>query len=843
VERRSRLEREARLLASLSHPNVASLFGIEEFEGTPVLVMELVPGETLAERLERGALSVREALDVARQVAEGLEAAHRRGIIHRDLKPANVKLTPDGRVKVLDFGLAKAFGTAPAADPQQAETASRGDTSSGVVLGTTAYMSPEQARGEELDERTDVWSFGCLLYECVTGRKAFSGSTASDTLAAVLEHTPDWRVLPSTTPALVRSMLRLCLQKDRARRLQSITDVKLELEDAGSAREEPAASASTPLRTIRGRWFFLGAGLAIAALSPIWQRAWVGWSSPARSSPVRLSVGEPIPLTLYGEGALAWSPDGRQLVYAAPRGGSRRLFLRSLDRTEIVEIPGTEGGASGPFFSPDGKWVGFFAAAKLKKVSLSGGAPITVANATEPRGGTWGPDDAIYYCPTIDAGLMRVPASGGTPQRVTSPDAGRQERSHRWPEILPGGKAVLLTVADSQMLSFDDARIVAVSLETGKITELIKGGSYPKFVAPDRLLYARSGIVVGVPFDPARLVVTGPATTVLTDVVTNPLSGGAHFSASDSGSLALIPGGPSFLKSTLAWVDRQGRAADVGLPPAAYQALRISPDGKSVALDIDGANASIWIHELGRGGMTRLTLEWSNNNPAWTPDGAKVVFTSGRGGARNVYWQPIDGSSGATPLTSSKHDQRFPSWSPDGRVLLFQQHNPRGGSDLWILDRERESPPRPFLESSLNDSFNELVGRFSPDGRFIAYASDETGALEIYVRPYPGPGQKRRVSTEGGSFPVWSLSGEELFYRQDYALMSVRVSTRGSFTADPPRMLFRYAAPVPSLRSFDVSADGQKFLMISGVPENSRSASVEVVLDWEAGRAAAARPR
>ncbi len=845
-ERLARFTREAQTLASLNHPNIAAIYGIEETPSTTgsgasvrALVMELVEGEDLSTHIARGPIPIAEALPIARQIAEALEAAHEHGVIHRDLKPGNIKVRADGTVKVLDFGLAKVFGGDRGETNSQishSPTMSHHATVAGLILGTAAYMSPEQAKGKAVDRRADIWAFGVVVYEMLTGKRAFEGEDVSETLASVLKDTLSMDALPGTTPPRLKRLIERCLDRDPKTRLRDIGEARIEIARIEATAPEESfqtATAGPAAGPLRGRertaWAVAGVSLGIAAILlaiAVWSPLRPRSAAISRSGAIRFTVGERLPIQLGDpQGALAWSRDGKRLLYTGARDGSRRLFLRSLSEGEPVLIPGTEG-ASAPFFSPDGQWAGFFAGGRLKTVSLSGGAPVTLADAPTPRGATWGPDDAIYFSPATDTGLMRVPASGGAPQAVTTPDSGRGERSHRWPEMLPGGKAILLTIAYSDILSFDDARVAVLSLETGKLTELIKGGSYGRFVAPDHLLYCRAGAVLSVPLDPKRNAVTGPSATVLDGVVTYPLTGAAQFAVSEAGSLAFLPGGSTEAKRTLTWVDRQGRATPAGPEPAAFQTLQISPDGRSVALDIDGANANIWIHEFGRGGMTRLTLEWSNNGGVWTPDGTRIVFSSARGGRRNLFWQASDGSGKAEPLTSADRLQTGASWSPDGKLLLFTEQNPRGGRDLWVLDRERGTP-RAFLQTP----FDEFAANFSPDGRFIAYVSDEAGQAEVYVQPFPGPGRKWRISTDGGSLPVWARSGRELFYRRGDAMMSVEVTTAPSFAVKTPRALFKYT----SSSAFDVSPDGQRFLMIGAVPDPA-SAAIEVVVDWFSDR-------
>ncbi len=871
AERRSRLEHEARLLASLSHPNVASLFGIEDSDGTPVLVMELVPGATLAERLVRGPLPVRDALEVARQVAEGLEAAHRRGIIHRDLKPGNVKLTPEGRVKVLDFGLAKALAAAAAADPQQAETVSRADTDTGAVMGTAAYMSPEQARGEELDERTDVWSFGCLLYECLTGRRAFAGATASDTLAAVLEHAPDWSALPANTPALVRSLLRLCLQKDRARRLQSVTDVRLQIEDAlADPLEETrlAAALSGPRR----RWLLMVAA-GVVALAAGGVSAWLARPTPSRSV-VRLIAELPPETHLAGalafnlertvggnrpsRTAFALSPDGTQLVFIARKtSGRSQMYLRRLDQPLAAAIPGTEG-ADGPFFSPDGRWVGFWmpsSAARnntegaLYRVAVKGGLPVKLCDTTIPFGATWGAKGSIVF--SREMGLWEVSAEGGTPRQVTKAETGVV---HRSPHFLPDGRGVLFTVGGQARAP---AQIALHDLETGEQRLLGERGKDVRYLS-GHLLYASAGALMAVRFDAKRRQVTGAPFPVLDDVmqavnVRNTLleTGALQLQVAPSGTLVYAPGGPHpNAERAFLWLDRSGAAEPLDIPPGPYGDPRISPEGRRIAFMRDEVPETVWTYDLSRRTLGRLTFAGNALAPVWSPDGRRVAFRlSENPPGPGVFVTEADGIGDLKPVAAGFLAQPS-SWSPDGRFLAVVRGSEETGNDVWIVPTDGRSSPQPFL----NTPFNEAFPVFSPDGSWLAYGSDETGRWEVYVRPYPGPGPKHQISSDGGFAPVWAGSSRGLLYlayrdpsREPgvFDVVSVDVTTSPTFRASPARVLFRRRISAGSpLRHYDVTPDGRRFLVLApGETPDQRVTRLNVVLNWseELKRLAAAR--
>ncbi|HYV30534.1 MAG TPA: protein kinase, partial [Candidatus Binatia bacterium] len=806
------------------------------------LVMELVEGPTLAERIATRArgdsagaglapparvqqaapLPLDEALGIARQIAEALEAAHERGIIHRDLKPANIKVTEGGTVKVLDFGLANAFNPQDSAanlNQTNSPTLGMAATQAGVILGTAAYMSPEQARGKPVDKRTDIWSFGCVLYEALTGRQAFAAETVSDTIAAILGRDPDWQALPVATPTKILDLLRRCLQKDVSHRLRDIGDARIEIEEAlDPSRAIPVIGAVlVEPRAVRRRQAIAWSLTALAAAS-IGALVWSLLRAPAPPTRpiVRLAVSLPPSdrLALGLTPTITLSPDGSRLVYVANHSGAQQLYVRPIDRLEATAIPGTEG-AESPFFSPDGQWLGFFAEGKLKKVSLSGGAPLTLCSAPLNRGASWGPDDNIILNLSFGvSGLFQVSAAGGTPKPLTIPDGKKGEISHRWPQILPGGKAVLFTNWSGG--SFDDARIGVQSLETGERRTLLEGGTYARYVPSGHLVYARAGGLVAVPFDLKRVAVTGPPVSILEDVSMHPTSGVAEFSSSDSGSLAYVAGGTRGDERTRLWVDRKGAAQALPASPRAYFSPRLSPDGQRLAVGIfgiSGSNQGVWLYDLARGTLTRLAETALVPFPFWTPDGKGLTVNLAQQGPLNLFWMAADGGGSAERLTTSDNPQFPGSWSPDGQVLAFSEVDPTTGYDIWVLRLEGDRKPQPFLHTPSNES----APTFSPDGRWLAYQSDESGREEIYVRPFPSPGGKWLISTEGGTQPVWARNGRELFYRNGDKMMAAAVETKPTFAAAKPKLLFEghYETGIyPSLPNYDVSPDGRRFLMI-----------------------------
>jgi len=830
AERLARFQREAKMLASLNHPNIATIHGLEQSSGTHYLVMELVTGETLAERIKReGLVPVEEALKIAVQIAEALEAAHEKGIIHRDLKPANVKVTPEGKVKVLDFGLAKAFaGDGASEDPSNSPTLSMAATMHGVILGTAAYMSPEQARGKAVDKRSDIWAFGCVLYEMLTGKQAFDGADITEILAAVLKTEPDWSKLPESTPASICLLLRRCLQKDKTMRMQAAGDARIEIQEALTAPAEADARSAIaiPLNRWRSPVFVALGVLLVAAVAAV--TVWnLKPAPPSTARPItRFTITLPAGQRLadLDNPAIAFSPDGTRLVYVATQGGGiQQLYLRAMDSPDAKSIPGTEGGAA-PFFSPDSQWVGFFAGDKVKKIPVSGGATVTLADAGRNfRSGSWGTDDAILFWSAPGAsGIFRVSAAGGTRQELITPKLG--EVGVVTPEILPSGKAVLFMGAATP----EDLQVAIRSQQTGERRDLIRG-TRPSYALTGHLIYAQGGTLMAVPFDPERQRLTGSPVPVLEGVLQN--GGIPQYSFSSTGSMAYVAArGVQGTQRTLVWVDRKGAEQPLPAPSRGYRTPRLSPDGRRVA--VATTEDQIWLYDLARETLTRLTFGGLDYTPIWTPDGKRVAFQSIRGGARspNAFWQLADGSGTAERLTTSEYSNVPVSFSPDGQVLAFVEVHPATGRDLWTMNISGDRKPQPFLRTS----FNEGDARFSPDGRWLTYISDESGRNEIYVQPYPGPGGKWQISTEGGAEPVWAGNGE-IFYRNGNKMMAVDATTQPTFSAGKPKMLFE-GAYVPSLATmpnYDISADGQRFLMIKPSQQaQAAETQINVVLNW-----------
>ncbi len=839
-ERLSRFQREARMLAALNHANIATIYGLEQSDGVTCLVMELVPGETLQERIKRdGAIPIEEALKIAGQIAEALEAAHEKSIIHRDLKPANVKVTPEGKVKVLDFGLAKAFeGDTASDDMTNSPTLTCAATMQGVILGTAAYMSPEQARGKSVDKRTDIWAFGCLLFELVSGKQAFAGEDTTEILAAVVKSEPDWGQLPAATPPTVRSLLKRCLQKDRTLRLRDAGDARIEINEALSAPATTNSELTVPAKGARAfgpsqLLLGLAALLIVAAIASLatWNLKPSGSLLPQPVSRVTITLPPGQQLAgMDAAPAVALSPDGSHLAYVARQGGAQQIYLRQMDSLEAKPIPGTDG-AVDPFFSPDGQWLGFFADGKVKKVSVSGGTTLLVGEAASPNGASWGSQGTIALSPTNVSPILQVPDAGGAATSISRFE--KRENSHRWPQFLPDGKTVLFA-AGFTAGNWTNVEITAQPPGSGARRDLILGTA-PHYAPSGHLIYAQGGSLMAVPFDPQRLAVTGTAVPVVEGVQQSGVSGHAQYSLSDNGSLVYVPGGFQSNQSKLVWVNRNGTEQPLAAPGHNYVYPRIAPDGRRATLAIaEDQGAQVWLYDL-QERLTRLTFEGAANNvPTWSPDGKRVAFLSYNGGqaeGQNILWQLADGSGGPERLTTGDFLHAPLSFSPDGQLLAFIESNPATGYDIWVLhisDRKAQ----PFIRTQ----FNESAPEFSPpDGRWLAYVSNESGRNEIYVQAYPGPGGKWQISTDGGTEPVWNHNGRELFYRDRNKMMAVDITTQPGFSAGKPRLLFEgsYLATPATFPNYDVSLDGQRFLMLKPMASaEPPPTQINVVLNW-----------
>jgi Tol biopolymer transport system component len=790
LDRLARFRREAQVLAALNHPNIAAIYGFEESNPSPgpgqaavrALVLELVEGPTLADRIAHGPIPVDEALPIARQIAEALEAAHEQGIIHRDLKPANIKVRADGRVKVLDFGLAKALepaGSSPGT-PQSPTI-----TGVGVILGTAAYMSPEQARGKAVDKRADIWAFGCVVYEMLTGHRAFGGEDVAVTLACVVEREPDFDAFSPSVPARVRQALRVCLRKDPKQRAGDISDVRLVLEGAfempAPQTAAPPAVAAPRSVVVRALPWALVATSVVAIVAGL--LAWAPWRSAPVLAPRTLlaSIGADASLTLtplIGTGAPATlSPDGTTLAFVAQQAGQTRLFVRKLDQLQATGLAGTEGAAA-PFFSPDGQWVAFFAGGQLKKIAVTGGAAIKLCDATAGRGGTWTDDDAIIFTPanTLNTTLMRVSAAGGTASVFGTLNQGAA--TQRWPQALPDGTSVLYT-EHSSINNFDGASLVIAPLSGGTPKVVVRGGYYGRFVRSGRastthghLIYMNQGTLFAVPFDLDRLETVGTAVPALGRVARDSGTGGVQLAVSSDGTLVYVPGRLETTAHTIDWITRDGKTSVLRAAKTDWRNPRFSPDGQKLAIDIsDGKQHDIWVYEWARDTLTQLTFDpGEDRNPVWTPDGRRIVFASDRAkpGKSNLYWVNADGTGVGAQLIDSPDNMVPWSWHPSGKFLAFHVGGGATSVDLMILPMEGDAargwrPGKPTV--FLSTPAVEAGPMFSPDGRWITYVSTEAGSIyDVYVRPFPGPGGGWRVSTAGGNYPRWSGTTHEVMF-------------------------------------------------------------------------------
>ena len=832
-ERLARFQREAEVLASLNHPDIAAIYGLEEAESTKALVMELVEGPTLEDRIAQGAIPVDEALPIAKQIAEALEAAHEQGIIHRDLKPANVKLRPDGVVKVLDFGLAKALEPTSAMSPgmSQAPTITTpAMTQAGMILGTAAYMSPEQAKGRAVDKRSDVWAFGAVLYEMLTGKRAFAGGDVSEVLASVLAREPDWALLPDGMSPVLGTYVRRCLHKDPKQRVHDIADVRLALEGAFETGVPQTAEAAVVVQRAAWRRAVVPVTAVIISAIVTGAAVWLAMR-PAPPPLVRMEVTTSGDATLRMNGNdrdFSVTPDGSRIVYR----GENRLLVRALDQLEPTALTGL-GAPRGPFVSPDGQWVGFFDVDVLKKVAITGGPQVTVTRWDGgPRGATWGEDDTIIYASnTLDTGLRRVSAAGGDPTVLTTPDAERGEVGHRWPQFLPGGEAVLFTVVHGG--GAENMELAVLDLTTMEQKVLLSGGSHAQYAATGHLVYGADGTLRAVPFDLEQLELTGDPVPLLEGVMTVP-SGAVEFSLSANGSLVYVVGDARRAVSrSLVWVDRQGREEPLVAPPRLYFYPRLSPDGTRVALDVRDQEQDIWIWNLARGGpLTRLTFDPGQDQyPVWTPDGTRVAFTSRADGPSNLYWKAADGTGTVDRLTEGSNAQFGHSFSPDGESLVLREDTSGAGMDLSVLSLAGDRG----VETLLASEFEELNGELSPDGRWMAYQSNQSGREEVFVRPFPNVEDGQwQISNSGGTEPLWASNGRELFYRRGAALMTVPVQTEPSFTPATPVVLFEGDYVTARGRGYDVAPDGQRFLMIKqgGSDDASAPQNLILVLNW-----------
>ena len=831
-ERLARFEREAKTLALLNHPNIAHIYGLEDSAGVSALVMELVEGPTLADRIVKGPIPLDEALPIAKQIAEGLEAAHELGIIHRDLKPANIKVCDDGTVKVLDFGLAKAL------EPKQPSginvtqsptiTTPARMTGIGVILGTAAYMAPEQAKGQRADRRSDVWAFGCVLFEMLAGQRAFRGDDVSDTLAEILKGQPDWHLVPRSTPPAIDRLLRRCLDKNPRRRMQHMGDVAIELEETAGPLSDGNGGGIAPrsLRVERSAWAAAlvvvsaaaGAVVMRSPRMPINPETRVDLVSPATTDPVSFAV----------------SPDGRRIVFAGVSNGRSRLFLRSFEAVDARPLAGTDG-ATLPFWSPSGESVGFFADdGKLKRLDLEGGAVRSLASVSLPQGAAWNRSDVILYVPRTGP-IFRVADGDRAPIPVTKIQP--EHRSHSLPSFLPDGRHFLYFVSGAA-----EARGVYVGdLNSGESRRLFDSESAAVYSRSGHIFFIRRGGLYAQRFDADRLDVRGAPTLVADRIAHETLAGvqGWGFSVSDTGTIAYRTATVE-PRRQFAWFDRSGRQmSTVGAPDdASPTSPSLSPDGQQLALhrNVNG-NVDVWLLALTRGVLTRFTTDPANDiHPIWSPDGRRLVYGSNRRGTYDLYERSISGSGDEHMILSDVENvANAADWSTDGRFLLFQSRDLKTGSDIWVLPMTGDRKPRPFIRTE----FDERDPQFSSDGKWVAYQSTDSGRPEIYVQPFPGPGARTQLSTNGGAQVRWRADMREVFYvALDERLMVVRIALHadtGRVDAEGPVALFTThlgGALQPSSRQqYVASSDGQRFLIntVEGVEETS---PITLILNW-----------
>jgi Tol biopolymer transport system component len=882
-ERLARFDREAKTLAALNHPNIAAIYGLERSTGANALVMELVDGPTLADVIARGAVPVSEALPIARQLADALEAAHDQSIIHRDLKPANIKLRPDGTVKVLDFGLAKALeapGAAPASGASLSPTITSpaAMTALGMILGTAAYMSPEQARGKPADRRADIWAFGAVLYEMLTGTRAFAGDEITDTLAFIITKEPDWNALPASTPPAIRRLIRRCLEKDRKRRLADIADARFEIEEAMSAPAETAVAAlavetqAVPSRPSGARTpWVLAAVLLLTTLALAAVVLRLLRPEPADVATFTVAAPETTRLHLPGTGPPASfafnggsiSPDGRTLAFTAVDAiGKLQVWLRPVAALTATPLPGTDG-ALHPIWSPDGRFIAFFADSKLKKIDVSGGPPQVLSDAHQAaRGAAWGRDGVIVFASNVGP-LSRVSAGGGAVTPATALKDG--EIAHNRPSFLPDGRRFFYRV-----MKKSGAAIMIGSLDSEDTTPLLDADSQVMYSPPGHLLFVRQGTLLAQRFDADRLQLSGDPVQIAEGVAVDVATGLAAFSVSQNGVLTYRSGGVVTTPDEgtavrLDWLDREGKLIETVSGAYAYRGIELSPDGARIVYHRhDTTGGDLWLLDVKRGARTRLTFapEQDSRSPVWSPDGSRVAFTSLRNGSWGLYQKLVDtGVSGDELLLATKDRLTPESWTLDGKSLVYTKSNERG-ADLWLLPLTGDRKPVPLAQ----EPFLEAVGVVSPDGRWMAYISDETGIRQVYVRAFPSGDRKQAISTGAAVQPIWRRDGKELFYidvagrgdagAQGYQIMAVDVKTDGAgFEAGVPRPLFATVlmsgagvgnAGFP-FSTIDVSPDGQRFLVTrpstASAPAPDAPAAITVVLNWpEALNARAGRP-
>ena len=857
ADRISRLQREAEVLASLNHPNIAAIHQLDEFQGASFLVLELVEGPTLADVIARSrgsesgsfvkatapslgearqaagvgprGIPIDEALKVARQIADAFQAAHDKGVIHRDLKPANVKITPADVVKVLDFGLAKIYEPQPGDMNFSNSPTVAGQTQPNVIMGTAAYMSPEQARGRVVDRASDIWAFGCVLYEMLAGTPAFSGETVTDILGGIVRVDPDWSVLPEATPLAIRSLLRRCLQKDSKRRLKDIADARIEIEEVLAEAGKPAVVPAKPVTAAprnreRLAWTLAGIFLLVGIVSVPFVVAYLR-EPVAENRAIRFVMLAPERATVLLTPP-AISPDGRRVAFIANLEGKTQVWIRPLESVTAQPLAGTDG-ADFPFWSPDSRFIAFFAGGKLKKIDASGGPPQTLCDASSGRGGTWNRDGVIVFAPTQQtAPLHRVSSSGGPSTPITTLDPSGGEVNHRGAAFLPDGRHFLFFV-----LGGEKQGIYVGSLDTKDRQLLLSAASAGVYASPGYVLFVKERSLMAQRLDTKNLQLSGEAFPVAEPVGISPASLVlGTFSVSDTGVLVYGSGGGA--DRQLTWFDRVGKLVERIGPSMSLLDIALASDQKRAA--IQGPlfpNQDILVVDLVRGVPSRLTFDPAvEDYPVWAPDGSQILFSSMRNGVEDLYRKVSSGAGNEEVLLKSSTPKIPSDWSRDGRFILYENVDPKNRNDIWVLPLSGDRKPQVFLQTP----FAEQMARFSPDGKWVAYVSDESTRQEVYVRSFPPSGGKWQVSTNGGSTPRWRRDGKELFYlASDSRIMSVDVKAgAASFEVSSPKALFEAPVDTPAgANRYDVSPDGQRFL-VNAPAENTSSASMTVVVNW-----------
>ena len=827
AEFRTRFEREAKTISQLNHPNICTLHDVGHENGLDYLVMEYLEGETLADRLAKGPLPLDQALRYGVQIAEALHRAHRQGIVHRDLKPGNIIITKSG-AKLLDFGLAKMVGQIGAPLIQNTNLPTqRQVTAQGTILGTFQYMAPEQLLGLEADAGSDIFAFGCTFYEMLTGRRAFDGPTQAAVIAAIMHSEPaPTSTMSLSEPRSIDRLIRKCLEKASEDRWQNVGDLATELRWIA---EEPATTPGLSRRRrvaplVTAVAAMMGVGVAIGLIVGRW-----GHPVQTNRSPASFTVTLP-PGTQAATGlspTISISPDGTHVAYVVAQADRTQLYLRAMDQVDGTPIPGTDG-ADGVFFSPDGRWVGFFADHKLKKIAIAGGAAITICDAGAPLGASWGPDDVIIFASVPDAGFSSVSASGGVPKVFLTPDFSKGESNYFWPEILPGGKAFLFTDLSSSGKSRIEVRSL-LTAERHTLAEEAMNGRY----SAGYLVFYRAGTLFAAPFDVEDLKVTGPASP-LPEAVASTAIGAGQFCLSRDGTLVYVSGASPDNNRTLVWVNRAGSVQPFTAPPRAYQDPRLSADGRRLLVEIyPGTKGDLWVYELDRGILSRVTFEgFENETPVWMADNERMAFSASRAGVqRALFWKGVGESGGDAQLAAGRHHMHLSSASTDGQFLAFTDYDPITQGDLWVLPLTGTRQPRPFLRTP----FHEWGAVFSQDNHWLAYVSNESGRDEVYVQAFPGPGQKRQISTEGGREPLWARKGGELFYRNGSKMMAVSITTGSVLNVGKPQQLFEgsYDRGLPlGHTNYDVSPDGQRFVMIQSPLQEATARRINVRLSW-----------